>query len=183
MAWKIDPAHSEINFTVRHMMISNVRGRFEDFTGTVEFNRQSPHKSQVEVKINAASINTREEKRDGHLRSPDFLDAENFPYITFKSRKVEIMDEDSARLTGDLTIRDVTKEVTLDVDFNGLAKSPWGTLSAGFSAQTKINRKDWNLNWNQALETGGVLVGEEIKVNIELEIIKQTEAEAEAEAV
>lgn len=178
MAWTIDPAHSEINFTVRHMMISNVRGRFENFTGEVEFDQENPSNTQVEVKIDANSINTREEKRDGHLRSPDFLNAEEYPYITFESHSVEVLDEDSARLVGDLTIRDVTNEIVLEVDFNGLAKSPWGTLSAGFSARTTINRKDWGLTWNQALETGGVLVGDEVKINIELEIIKQTEEEA-----
>lgn len=178
MAWTIDPAHSEINFTVRHMMISNVRGRFENFTGEVEFDQENPSNTQVEVKIDANSINTREEKRDGHLRSPDFLNAEEYPYLTFESRRVEVLDEDSARLIGDLTIRDVTNEIVLEVDFNGLAKSPWGTLSAGFSARTTINRKDWGLTWNQALETGGVLVGDEVKINIELEIIKQTEEEA-----
>lgn len=180
MTWKIDPAHSEINFSVRHMMISNVRGRFEKFDGTVEFDEENPENSSVEVKIDAASINTREERRDNHLRSPDFLNVEEYPYITFKSKRIEQTSEDTGRIIGDLTVRDVTREVVMDVDYAGKAKSPWGTTSAGFSATTKINRKDWGLNWNQALETGGVLVGDELKVNIEIEIVKQEEQEKEA---
>ena len=183
MTWKIDTAHSEINFSVRHMMISNVRGRFEKFDGTVEFDEENPENSSVEVNIDAASINTREAKRDGHLRSPDFLDAEGYPYITFKSKRIEQTGEDSGRIIGDLTVRGETHEVVLDVDYAGKAKSPWGTTSAGFSATTKINRKQWGLNWNQALETGGVLVGDELKINIELEIIKQAEEEKEAAIV
>lgn len=182
MTWKIDLAHSEINFSVRHMMISNVRGRFEKFDGTVEFDEENPENSSVEVKIEAESINTREQRRDNHLRSPDFLDVEKYPYITFKSKRIERTGEDSGRIIGDLTVRDETHEVVLDVDYAGQAKSPWGTTSAGFSATTKINRKQWGLNWNQALETGGVLVGDELKVNIELEIVKQEEKEAEAAA-
>jgi polyisoprenoid-binding protein YceI len=182
MTWKIDLAHSEINFSVRHMMISNVRGRFEKFDGTVEFDEEKPENSSVEVKIEADSINTREQRRDNHLRSPDFLDVEKYPYITFKSKRIEQTGEDSGRIIGDLTVRDETHEVVLDVDYAGRAKSPWGTTSAGFSATTKIYRKQWGLNWNQALETGGVLVGDELKVNIELEIVKQEEKEAEAAA-
>ena len=183
MAWHIDPAHSEIQFSVRHMMISTVRGRFTTFSGTVDADEQNPASSQVNVQIDVASINTGDERRDGHLRSPDFFDAENYPYVTFKSTKVERQDGTNFRLYGDLTIRDVTHPVVLDVEYAGQAKSPWGTTSAGFSAQTKINRKDWNLNWNVALETGGWLVSDEIKVSIEIELVKQPEqAEAEAEA-
>ena len=180
MSWKIDPAHSEINFTVRHMMISNVRGRFEAFTGTVEFDQQNPANSSVDVQIEAASINTRESQRDNHLRSADFFDAENFPYLTFKSKKVEVVDDSHGRVIGDLTIRGVTKEIVLDTEFNGMSQSPWGFSSAGFSAATKFNRKDWGLAWNMALETGGVLVSDEIKVNIDIEIIEEKVAEAAA---
>ena len=180
MAWKIDPVHSEVNFTVRHMMISNVRGRFEKFTGTVDFNEENPAASSVDVKIETASINTRDAMRDGHLRSPDFFDAEQYPDMSFKSTKVEAADQSHGRITGDLTIRDVTRPVVLEVEYSGQAVSPWGTTSAGFTASTRINRKDWNLNWNKALETGGVLVGDEIKIDIELEVVKQTEAAAEA---
>jgi len=187
MAWHIDPAHSEVQFSVRHMMISTVRGRFTQFAGTIEADEQNPTASQVNVQIEASSINTGNEQRDGHLRSPDFLDAEHYPQISFKSTKVEMDSKESGRVSGDLTIRDVTKPVVLDVEFAGLAKSPWGTTSAGFSATTKINRKDWNLNWNVALETGGWLVSDEIKISIELELVKQpeeaaTEAAAEAAA-
>jgi polyisoprenoid-binding protein YceI len=182
MAWQIDPAHSEINFTVRHMMISNVRGRFEKFSGTVDFNEADPARSSVDVQIEAASINTKEAQRDGHLRSADFLDAENYPYLTFKSKNVVKTSENTGRIMGDLTIRGVTREAVLEVDYAGQAKSPWGTTSAGFSATTSINRKDWNLTWNQALETGGVLVGDQIKIAIEVEVVKQVAAETAATA-
>ena len=183
MSWQIDSAHTEINFTVRHMMISNVRGQFQKVNGTVEFDENNPLNSQVDVQIEAGSVNTKEEKRDGHLKSPDFFDAEKYPYLTFKSKRVDMKDATHARLIGDLTIRDVMKEVSLDVEYNGSAKSPWGTTSAGFSAKTTIKRKDWGLNWNVALETGGWLVGDDIHVNIELEIVKQPEAAPEAAAV
>jgi len=178
MSWKIDPAHSEINFTVRHMMISNVRGRFERFEGTVDFDEQNPTNSSVEVKIEAASINTREPQRDAHLRSPDFLDAEKYPYLIFKSKKIEVLDANHGRIAGDLTIRDVTNEVILEVEYNGTVKSPFGNTSAGFSASTSINRKDWGLQWNVPLEAGGWLVGETVQINIELEIIKEEQAQA-----
>jgi len=155
------------------MMISNVRGRFENFTGVVEFNEQDPTQSKVDVQIEAASVNTREAQRDGHLKSPDFFNADKYPYLTFKSKRIEKTDATHGRVVGDLTIRDVTKEAVLNVEYAGQAKSPWGTTSAGFSATTKINRKDWGLTWNQTLETGGVLVGDEISVNVDLEIVKQ----------
>ncbi|HEX8959358.1 MAG TPA: YceI family protein [Solirubrobacterales bacterium] len=180
MAWQIDTAHSQVEFSVRHMMISNVRGRFETLTGTVEFDEADPARSTVDVQIEAASINTRDPRRDGHLKSPDFFDAENYPYITFKSKSVEPTSKTTGKIVGDLTIRGVTREVVLDVEYQGLAKSPWGTTSAGFSAETKISRKEWGLNWNQALETGGWLVGDDIKVGIELEIVKQEAAVATA---
>jgi polyisoprenoid-binding protein YceI len=183
MSWKIDPAHSQIQFTARHMMIANVRGRFENFTGTVEFDEENPAHSTVDVQIEAASLNTKEPNRDTHLRSPDFFNAEQYPYLTFKSKRVEKLDAAHGRLIGDLTIRDVTREVVLDVEYAGQAKSPWGAVSAGFSAQTKINRKDWGLNWNVALETGGWLVGEEVTINIELEVIKQAAPVEEPGAV
>ena len=177
MSWIIDPAHTRAEFTARHMMVANVRGQFTDITGTVDFNEEHPTQSTLDVKIGVASVNTREEKRDAHLKSPDFLDAENYPYLTFKSKRVQKTGNNTGRIVGDLTIRDVTKEVMLDVDYNGQAKSPWGTTSAGFTAATKINRKDWGLNWNVALETGGWLVGDEVKINLELEIVKQAQPE------
>lgn len=178
MSWVIDPAHSQITFAVRHMMISNVYGRFESFTGQVELDEADPTRSSVEVKIDAASINTKEAQRDAHLRSADFLDAEKYPYLIFKSKRIEKIDDTRGRIYGDLTIRDITREVVLDVEYAGMVKSPWGTTSAGFSAHTRLNRKDWNLTWNVALETGGWLVGDVIQVNIELEIIKQPEEAA-----
>ena len=182
MAWVIDNTHSEVSFSVRHMMISNVRGRFEDFKGTVYFDEAEPEKSTVNVEINAASINTRDANRDNHLRSPDFLNVEKYPTITFQCKQVERVDDTHGRIIGDLTIRGVTHEVVLNTEYAGQSKSPWGTFSAGFSATTKFNRKDWGLTWNQNLETGGLLVGDMITVNIELEIIKQPDAETETKA-
>jgi polyisoprenoid-binding protein YceI len=184
MAWQIDTAHSHIYFTVRHMMISKVRGTFETFSGEINFDEINPKNSTVYVEIDAASINTRDEKRDDHLRSPDFFSAGDYPLLTFKSKRVVQSGAQSGKLIGDLTIRDVTREVVLDVEYSGLVKSPWGTESAGFSATTSINRKDWNLNWNVALETGGWLVSDTIHIEIELELIKVPEAEpATAELV
>lgn len=181
--WQIDPAHTEINFTVRHMMISNVRGQFERFSGTVDFNEANPAQSSVNVQIEADSINTKQEQRDNHLRSADFLNAAEHPYLIFTSKSVTQTGANTGRILGDLTIRGITREVVLDTTYAGQAKSPWGTVSAGFSATTTINRKDWNLTWNQALETGGVLVGDEIKIAIELEVVKQAETEIETEAI
>jgi len=183
MSWQLDKAHSSINFSVRHMMISTVRGRFEDFEGTFEVNEADPSQSKIAVEIQAASINTKEPQRDGHLKSPDFFDVEKYPTITFKSKRVEKVDNQNVRLVGDLTIKDVTKEVVLNVEYAGQAKSPWGTVNAGFTAQTKISRKEWGLTWNVALETGGVLVGDEITISIELEIVKQAEVAPVLEAV
>ena len=173
MAWQIDPAHSQIQFSVRHMMISNLRGRFEQFTGTVEFDEGDPTRSTVEVRIEAASIYTKEAQRDGHLKSADFLDAEHYPYLYFKSKRVEKLDDTHGRIIGDLIIRDMTREVALEVEYAGQAKSPWGTISAGFSATATLNRKDWGLRWNQGLETGGVLVGDQMNISIEIELVKQ----------
>lgn len=176
MSWKIDNAHSQIEFAVRHMMISNVHGRFERFGGTVEFDEADPTRSTVEVKIEAASINTKDAKRDTHLRSADFLDAEHYPTITYKSRRIEKIDDRHGRLIGELTVRGEARQVVLDVEYSGQAKSPWGKMSAGFTARAKFDRKDWGLTWNMALETGGVLVGDEVNVQIELEIIKEKDS-------
>ena len=173
MSWQMDKAHTEIQFAIRHMMISNVRGRFEDFSGTFEVDEADPTQSKIEVVIQAASINTKESQRDDHLRSADFLDIEQYPTITFKSTSIEKIDDQHGRMVGDLTIKNITKEVVLDVEYAGQIKSPYGVISAGFTATTKINRKDWGLTWNVALETGGILVGEEVRINIELELMKQ----------
>jgi polyisoprenoid-binding protein YceI len=164
------------------MMISRVRGTFEKFSGTVELDETNPADARVEVAIDTASINTRDEKRDAHLRSADFFEAEKYPQMVFKSSRVEVLNKERAKLYGDLTIKDVTRPVVLDVEFNGSAKSPWGTTSYGFNASTTINRKDWNLGWNVALETGGVLVGDEIKIDIDLELVQVPEQQAQAAA-
>lgn len=182
MSWKIDPAHSEITFSVRHMMISNVRGRFEKFDGAVDFNMDDPTRSSVEVSIDANSINTRDAQRDGHLRSADFLAVEEYPVLAFKSTRLEKVNDATGRIYGDLTIRGVTRPVVLDTEMNGILKNPWGKTAVGFSASTQINRKDWGLNWNVALEAGGWLVSEEISINIELELVQQVEQEPAAQA-
>ena len=173
MAWKIDSSHSRVAFSVRHMMISNAHGQFQNVSGTVEFDEAQPTRSTVDVQIEAASIDTHDEKRDGHLASADFFDAAKYPYLTFKSGRVEVVDDSHGKLYGQLTIKNVTRDVVLAVEYSGLAKSPWGSSSAGFTATTKINRKDFELNWNVALETGGVLVGDTVNISIELEIVKQ----------
>jgi polyisoprenoid-binding protein YceI len=175
MSYQIDQAHSQIQFTVRHMMISKVRGWFEKFDGNIQLNEQKPSESTVDIRIEAASINTREPQRDGHLRSPDFLDAENSPYLYFKSTRVEVVDQMNAKLHGDLTIKGIARPVVLDVEFTGQAKSPWGSTSYGFNGHTVFNRKEWGLEWNRTLETGGWLVGDDITVDIELELVKVPE--------
>jgi polyisoprenoid-binding protein YceI len=177
MKWNMDPAHSEILFTTRHMMISKVRGQFEKFNVNVNLDLENPQNTTVEAAIEAASLNTRDAQRDGHLKSPDFLDAANFPNLTFRSTKITPVDARHAKLTGDLTMRGVTRPVTLDVEFTGMAKSPWGATSAGFGAWTTLRRSDWNLTWNVALETGGWLISDEIEISIQLELVQQPEAE------
>jgi polyisoprenoid-binding protein YceI len=171
--WKVDPAHSQVEFAVRHMMITTVRGRFTDVKGTVVTEDNDPTKAQVEVIIDVNSIDTREPQRDAHLKSADFFDVEKFPYITFKSKRVTDVRGDEFKLVGDLTIHGVTREVVLEVTSEGQAKDPWGNERAGYSATTRINRSDFGLTWNQALETGGLLVGDEIKITLDLELIKQ----------
>jgi polyisoprenoid-binding protein YceI len=169
--WTIDKAHSDIFFTVRHMVITKVRGRFAKWEGTLALDEQDWSKSHVEVSIDAASITTSDEKRDGHLRSADFLDAEKFPKLTFKSTKVEKASGDKLKVTGDLTIRDVTKSVTLDVELLGKAKDPWGNNKIAFNGKVTIQREEFGAKWNQALETGGVLVGKQVEIDLELQAI------------
>ena len=170
-AWKLDPAHTLVEFSAKHMMISTVKGRITDIEGTIYTDEKNPANSSVEATLKSASIDTRTEQRDQHLRSADFLNAEQFPEIRFKSKRIE-GDAGRFKLTGDLTIRDVTREITLDVEFGGRNLDPWGGERVGFSATGKIDRRDFGLVWNQALETGGVVVGNDIKVNIEVEAIK-----------
>ncbi len=178
--WTIDPAHSRITFRVKHLMISAVNGEFKNFSGNVSFDPDAPENTTLEIVIEAASIDTKVTDRDNHLRSPDFLDVETYPEITFKSTGVALTSERTAKLNGELTIGDQSKPVALDVEMNGIAQSPWGQTVAGFSGTITIDRHDWGLTWNQALETGGVLVGQNITIGIELELIKETAPEATA---
>ena len=171
--WAVDPVHSSVEFAVKHMMVTTVRGRFEKFDVAVNFDEANLETSSVEAKIEAASIDTRAADRDGHLRSPDFLDAENFPYLTFKSSRIKAEGNDRYLISGDLTIHGVTKAVVLNTEFAGIGKSPWGNRVAALSAETKINRKDFGLEWNVGLETGGWLVGDEVRIHIELELVEQ----------
>jgi polyisoprenoid-binding protein YceI len=172
--YTIDPAHSVADFKVRHLMVSNVRGEFSGVSGTVQFDPENPANSKVEATIDATTIHTREPQRDAHLKSADFLDVEKFPTITFVSKKVVRAGDEEYKVTGDLTIHGVTKEVTLEVEGPAPeAKDPWGNVKSGASAKTKINRKDFGLVWNVALETGGVLVGEDIQLHLDLELTKQ----------
>lgn len=173
MAWMTDPAHSSVQFVARHMMLAKVRGEFQDFSINLDLDVEQPGAASVEARIQTASINTRDAQRDAHLRSADFLKTDEYPEMLFKSTKLERTGETTAKLYGDLTIREVTKPVMLDVTYLGTSKSPWGTVSAGFEANTKVNREDWGLTWNVALETGGVLVGKEITINIEAEFTQQ----------
>lgn len=170
-SWKLDPAHTAVEFSAKHLMISTVKGRITDIEGTIYTDEKNPRNSSVEVTLKAASLDTRTEQRDQHLRSADFLDVEKYPEIKFRSTRIE-GEKDSFKLTGDLTIRDVTKPITLDVEFEGSTRDPWGGERAGFSAKGKIDRRDFGLTWNQALETGGVVVGNEIKISLEVEAIK-----------
>ena len=182
MAWQVDKSHTHINFVARHMMISKVRGEFTDYDITVNFDENNLTATTVDVTIKADSINTRDAQRDAHLKSPDFFNADEYPVLTFKSKKVEQSSPNTGRLIGDLAIRGVTKEVVLDVEYSGVMKGPWGGHNAGFSAKTVINRKDWGLTWNVALETGGLLVSEQVTIEIELELAKVQEPVVEAVA-
>jgi polyisoprenoid-binding protein YceI len=168
--YQLDPAHSSAQFSVKHLMVSTVRGQFEKMAGTASIDEKDPTKSKVNVTIETASINTREPKRDGHLRSPDFFDAVKNPQITFASTKVEKTGENKFLVTGDLNMRGVSKPVTLTSEITPAVKGPDGKLVRGVSASAKLNRKDWGLNWNKALETGGVLVGEEVQLTIDAEL-------------
>ena len=173
MSWQIDLSHSQIAFSARHMMISKVRGVFGAFSGTINFDPAKPAETTVNIAIDASSIDTKVTDRDNHLKSADFLDVANYPQLTFESSSIEIVDDEHAKLHGNLTIRGVTNPVTLKVEYEGQTKSPWGTTNVGFSAKTKIDRKDWGLVWNVALETGGILVGDKIEIEIDLELIEQ----------
>ena len=170
--WAIDPTHSEIGFKVKHMMFTNVSGKFGTYDATIATEDDNFENAAIEFSADIDSISTNNTDRDNHLKSADFFDAENHPKLTFKATSFT-KDGDDYELTGDLSIKDVTKSVKFPVEFSGLMKDPWGNTKAGLNIYGKINRKDWGLNWNSALETGGVLVGEEVKLNIELQLIKQ----------
>lgn len=167
--WTIDPAHSVLEFAVKHMMFTTAKGRFQDFSGTIVFDEQNVQDASVEVVIKTASIDTNTDDRDAHLRSADFFDSENYPEATFRSTRVEPKGGSDFTVYGDLTIKDVTREVVLDAAFQGTGKNPWGVEVAGFEAKTSFNRKDFGLTWNQALESGGVLVSDDVKLSFEIQ--------------
>lgn len=170
--WTLDPAHTLVEFAAKHLMITTVKGRFTDVSGTVHMDEADPAASSVEAVIKAASIDTRTDQRDAHLKSADFLEVERYPEITFKSTKVERVGDAHYRVTGNLTIHGVTKPVALDVHDEGRTKDPWGGERAGFSATTRIDRRDFGLTWNQVVETGGLVVSNEIRITLEVEATK-----------
>ncbi len=172
MTWNLDQSHSSVEFAVKHMVISSTKGRFTDYAVEAEVDETNLANSKAIVRIAAASIDSRDEKRDAHLRSGDFFDAENHPYITFESKHLEPKGGSDYRIVGDLTIRGVTKEVVLDGEVTGPVKDPWGGTRFGLSAHGKVNRKEWGLTWNAALETGGLLVSDDVKLNIETELVR-----------
>lgn len=177
--YKIDPAHSSAQFSVRHMMITNVRGGFSGVQGTIEYDPENPNESRIEAAIDASKISTLDEQRDTHLKSPDFLHVEQHPTITFKSKKVEPAGNGEGKVTGDLTIHGVTKEVVLKVEGpTPEGKDPFGNIRIGASASAKIKRSDFGLKWNAALETGGVLIGDDLKIELEVSAIRSESAVA-----
>jgi polyisoprenoid-binding protein YceI len=176
--WNIDLAHSGVSFSVRHMVISKVRGRFAKFNGKLELDERDLTQSKVEVRIDASSIETGVGDRDAHLRSPDFLDVERFPELTFTSKRVERLDDNRYRVIGDLTIRGTTREVPLEVEAGGTTKDPWGNERAGFTARTQIDRRDFGLTWNAVVETGGVVVGDRVEIDIDVEGVRVADQRA-----
>lgn len=175
--WDIDVGHSAIHFWVRHMVISKVHGRFARWSGALELDLADPTRSSVDVRIDAASIDTQVADRDAHLRSADFLDVANHPELTFRSTRIEKAGE-GYRVVGNLTLHGVTREVVLDAEFSGTGKDPWGNERAGFSARTVLDRKEYGLAWNAALETGGLLVGEKVEITLEVEAVRKAAAVA-----
>lgn len=172
--YEIDPAHSSAQFTIRHLMISNVRGDFKSVKGTVVYDPENLADTSIQAEIDVHSLNTRDENRDAHVKSAEFFNAEKYPSITFKSSKVESAGVGELKITGGLTILDVTKEVVLKVEGpSAEAKDPWGNLRVGASGSTKIKRSDFGLTWNAALETGGVMLGDDVKIELDLELVKQ----------
>jgi polyisoprenoid-binding protein YceI len=176
--WNLDGTHSGIHFAVRHMVVSKVRGRFAAFAGTLDLDHTDLTRSTVEVTIDASSIDTGTAQRDDHLRSADFFDVEKFPTLRFRSKRIEKLGKDHFRVIGDLTIRDVTREVPVDVEYGGRGKDPWGNERAGFSAKAAVDRRDFGLQWNQVLETGGLLVGDRVEIDLDIQAVKAAAAEA-----
>lgn len=177
-AWNLDTTHSSINFSVRHMVFAKVRGRFGTWSGKVDLDPQDPAKSSIEVEIDGASIDTGVADRDNHLRSPDFLDVERFPTLRFKSTKVDKAGEGRYRIHGELTIREATREVVLDAEYGGQAKDPWGNTRVAFTASAAIERSAFGLTWNQVLEAGGVLVGDRVDIEIEIQAVAAAATQA-----
>ena len=173
MAWEIDASHSHIVFAVRHMMISTVRGNFNVIRGTMHIDEANPANSWVDAEAETASIDTRDDRRDSHLRSADFFEAEKYPTISFKSTKVERVESEEYKVTGDLTMHGVTKPVVFDVEYSGQIKDPYGLQRAGISGKAKISRKDWGLSWSPVLETGGAVVSDDVKLDLELEAVNK----------
>ena len=176
--WILDPTHSELGFKIKHLMISNVSGTFKNFTGEVETTAEDFSTAQIRVTAEIASISTNNAQRDAHLLNSDFFDAEKYPQLVFKSTSMEQLDSDTFVLHGDLTLKGVTKPVKLQVEYNGLTKDPWGGERAGFLITGKIKRSEWGVTFNAVLETGGLALGEEIKINSEIQLVKQTESVA-----
>lgn len=170
--WSLDPAHSSVEFAVRHLMISTVKGQFNDFTAVLDLNEGEPQRSKVTFEADVASIDTRQAQRDAHLRSADFFDADNHPRITFVSKRIEGSPDGDFRMIGDLTMRGVTREVALDASFSGGGGDPWGNERKAFSAKGKVDRRDFGLTWNQALETGGIVVGDEVRIEVHAEFVR-----------
>jgi len=171
--WALDPTHSELGFKIKHLMISNVSGGFSKFDVQTETIADDFSDAKVVANVDVASINTSNSQRDEHLRNADFFEADTHPQMVFKSTKVEKVDSDSFNLYGDLTIKDTTKPVKLSVEYNGIAKDPWGNIKAGFTVNGKINRKDFGITYNAVMETGGVMLGEEVKINGDIQLVKQ----------
>jgi polyisoprenoid-binding protein YceI len=176
--WQIDPVHSGIHFSIRHFVVGKVHGRFTKISGTIQLDEGNPTNSKVDVQIDANSVDTNDEKRDGHLKTPDFFNTGEHPFITFRSTKVEAAGKDKFRVTGDLTLRGATKPITFDVEHGGQVKDPWGLNRGGFSLKTQINRKDFGIMFNQTLEGGGPALGDTIEISIDVEATKAKEAAA-----
>jgi len=176
--WSIDPTHSIAEFAVKHLVVTTVKGRFRDLQGTLRIDEGQPENSFVEANIAVASVDTSVEDRDNHLRSDDFFNAEKYPTITFRSKRIERFDGTRFKLYGDLTIRDVTKELVLDGEYEGQIEDPWGNNRAGFTATTEISRKEFGIRWNQLLEGGGAVVGDNVKIALHIEAILKEEEEA-----